>query len=30
VTHEEVPLAEVASVWNRQRAGAGTKLVLVP
>ncbi|MET0763785.1 MAG: hypothetical protein ABWY29_02890 [Blastococcus sp.] len=30
VAHEEVPLAEVASSWDRQRAGAGTKLVLVP
>ena len=30
VSHEEVPLADVASAWDRQRAGAGTKLVLVP
>ena len=30
VSHEAVPLAEVASAWERQRAGAGTKLVLVP
>jgi NADPH2:quinone reductase len=30
VAHEEVPLAEVASAWERQRTGAGTKLVLVP
>jgi NADPH:quinone reductase-like Zn-dependent oxidoreductase len=30
VAYEEVPLAEMASAWDRQRAGAGTKLVLVP
>jgi NADPH2:quinone reductase len=30
VSHEEVPLADVAGAWDRQRAGAGTKLVLVP
>ena len=30
VSHEEVPLSDVAIAWERQRAGAGTKLVLVP
>ena len=30
VAHEKVPLAQVASAWDRQLAGAGTKLVLVP
>jgi NADPH:quinone reductase-like Zn-dependent oxidoreductase len=30
VSHEEVPLADVASAWERQRSGAGTKLVLTP
>lgn len=30
VPHETVPLADVASAWERQKAGAGTKLVLVP
>jgi NADPH2:quinone reductase len=30
VSHEEVSLADVAIAWERQRAGAGTKLVLVP
>ena len=30
VSHEEVPLSDVADAWERQRAGAGTKLVLVP
>ncbi len=29
VSHEEVPLADVAVAWERQRTGAGTKLVLV-
>lgn len=29
VSHEAVPLADVAIAWERQRAGAGTKLVLV-
>ena len=30
VSREVMPLADVASAWERQRAGAGTKLVLVP
>ena len=30
VSHEEVPLTDVAAAWERQRTGAGTKLVLVP
>ena len=30
VSLEEVPLSRVATAWERQRAGAGTKLVLVP
>ena len=30
VSLEEVPLSRVADAWERQRAGAGTKLVLVP
>jgi hypothetical protein len=30
VSHEAVPLADVAAAWERQRAGGGTKLVLVP
>jgi NADPH:quinone reductase-like Zn-dependent oxidoreductase len=30
VRREVVPLADVASAWERQRVGAGTKLVLVP
>jgi hypothetical protein len=30
VAHEEVPLADVAGAWKRQRSGAGTKLVLTP
>lgn len=30
VPHQDVPLADVAAAWDRQRAGAGTKLVLVP
>jgi NADPH2:quinone reductase len=30
VSLEKVPLADVAAAWERQRAGAGTKLVLVP
>lgn len=30
VSHEEVPLADVATAWDRQRTGAGTKLVLLP
>jgi NADPH2:quinone reductase len=30
VSYEAVPLADVAAAWERQRAGAGTKLVLVP
>ena len=29
-TGRPVPLADVASAWERQRTGAGTKLVLVP
>jgi NADPH2:quinone reductase len=27
---ERVPLADVASAWERQRTGAGAKLVLIP
>ena len=30
VSREVMPLADVARAWERQRAGAGTKLVLVP
>ena len=30
VPHETVPLAGVGGAWDRQKAGAGTKLVLVP
>jgi NADPH2:quinone reductase len=30
VSREVMPLADVASAWERQRGGAGTKLVLVP
>ncbi len=30
VSMETVPLADVAIAWERQRAGAGTKLVLLP
>jgi hypothetical protein len=30
VSREVMPLTDVASAWERQRAGAGTKLVLVP
>ena len=30
VSLQTVPLADVASAWERQRAGAGTKLVLLP
>lgn len=30
VSRELVSLADVARAWERQRGGAGTKLVLVP
>ena len=30
IDFERVPLADVASAWERQRTGAGAKLVLIP
>jgi hypothetical protein len=30
VTMETLPLTEVATAWDRQRAGADAKLVLLP